>query len=89
VYDAVITYRTYEKFETLSKDVLNGRNSVVVDAMFLMYTHWHAFFQLAARCQVPIVLLDSQQASTDELRRRIGQGLQGPQGVSEASLKVL
>lgn len=36
-----------------------------------------------------VVLLDSQQASTDELRRRIGQGLQGPQGVSEASLKVL
>lgn len=88
VYSSAMTDRTYEKLKELTKDLLKSGYSVVVDATFLRYKDRQAFSQLANWCQVPMVLLDIQ-APPDELRRRIGQRLQKPVSVSEASLKVL
>jgi uncharacterized protein len=85
VYNAEATERTYLKLEELTGTIIDAGYTVIVDGVFLHYQQRQLFRQLAAKKQVPFIILECI-ASINTLRTRITKRTEG---VSDADLEVL
>ena len=85
IYTPEATKRTYLKLEELAENVIDAGYTVIVDGVFLHYQQRQLFRQLAAKKQVPFIVLECT-ASINTLRTRITKRTEG---VSDANLEVL
>lgn len=88
IYSVHAHTETYERLRNLARQVLCAGYQVIVDATFLQKQQRDLLRQLAAKQQVPMVILNFS-VSEDELRRRIQQRSATGGDQSEATLEVL
>jgi predicted kinase len=88
LYSDAMTDRTYARLAELAEGIIVAGFIAVVDATFLKAAQRDAFAALAARMDVPFLLLDCE-APREVLEQRVTQRLAGADTVSEASLEVL
>ena len=88
MYSTPFTAKVYAHLETLAQRLLGAGLSVVVDATFLRCHQREQFRSLAARCNVPFVIL-AVKADPAEMMRRIQTRNASGDDASEATLPVL
>lgn len=88
VYGTETTRKTYDRLQTLARQLLLFGYPVIVDATFLKRQHRDAFRKLAASLNVPFLILD-MQATPATLRERVTARAIESDNVSEADLSVL
>jgi predicted kinase len=87
-YSPEATKTTYLHLAGMASALLHAGFSVIIDATFLKGWQRSLFHQLAAKLQVPLLILDCQ-ASKDQLNKRITARQQRGIDASEADLSVL
>lgn len=85
IYTTQATERTYCRLEQLSRQLINGRWPVIVDAAFLLHSERTRFRALADELGIAFQIVNTT-ATIDELQRRI-QSRRGD--ASEATVAVL
>lgn len=85
IYTPEATQRTYLKLEKLTDTIIDAGYTVIVDGVFSHYQQRQLFRHLAAKKQVPFIILECT-ASINTLRTRITKRTEG---VSDANLEVL
>ncbi len=88
IYTRDMTQKTFARLETLSRVLIKGGYSVVVDATFLHQPVRTHFFELARRLHMPFKILD---CSLDEqtIRERLTSRLDHGRDASEATIAVM
>ena len=88
IYSPEATASTFDKLESIARDLVDAGHSVIVDATFLNQPVRQRFYELAKSLQVPFAILDcaiDEQTARDRIRSRVVAG----NDASEADLKVL
>lgn len=88
LYSAEATRATYARLLAGARAGLAGGFGVIVDATFLGAAERAPFCRLAARMDVPLLVLDLE-APAEVLRERVASRLAGGRDASEATLAVL
>lgn len=88
IYCAAATNATYARLRRLSRTILQGGDSVIVDATFLKRDQRDYFRELAETLGVSFAILDFS-ADTAALRQRITERLAAGSDASDADLGVL
>lgn len=70
IYSLAANIRTYATLATLAEKVLEGRFTVIIDAVFLLHEERENFRKLAHKKQIPFIIL-AFTACADTLRKRI------------------
>lgn len=87
-YEPGVIDRQYDHLLELTRDVLNGGMTAIVDATFLRRMHRKRFVQLASELSVPVLILDFQ-APDATLIARVAARAQSRRALSDADLHVL
>jgi len=88
LYAPAATEATYDRLRVLAQGTLDAGWTAIVDATFLRRSQRESFRALAAKLQVPFVIL-AFEAKEATLRRRIAQRQAGNRDASDADLAVL
>lgn len=88
IYTADMTERTYARLAELAQTIVEAGYVAVVDATFLQHAHRQRFADLAARMDVPFVILNCE-APEAVLRARVSERMAAGGDVSDADLEIL
>jgi hypothetical protein len=88
LYSTEATERTYERLQTLARDILSGGYPVIVDGTFLRRRQRDLFRALAAELSIPFVIVDLM-ADVKTLRGRVTARRRQGADASEADEPVL
>lgn len=88
LYDSISTRATYARLSALAAQVVRAGYPVIVDAAFLKTEQRALFWDLAARLEVPFVILDVR-ARESTLKARVSARAMLGQDPSDAGLEVL
>ncbi len=88
IYSTEFTRRTFDRLETLARQLLRAGCVVIVDATFIRRAERSRFRRLAQTLGVPFCIIHCA-ADTATLRRRVSQRDSEGRDVSEANLAVL
>jgi hypothetical protein len=88
LYTSEVNARTYQRLFELADQLLAAGHPVLVDATFMKRTHREPFRELAARHDVPFILLECG-ADADTLRERVAARQERGDDAAEADVAVL
>ncbi|MFM0136353.1 bifunctional aminoglycoside phosphotransferase/ATP-binding protein [Caballeronia grimmiae] len=87
-YDPQTIDRQYDRLLELTRDVLYGGMTAIVDATFLRRIHRHRFIQLGSELSTPVLILHFD-APDDTLIARVAARAQSQRALSDADPRVL
>lgn len=87
-YDPQTIDKQYDRLLELTRDVLYGGMTAIVDATFLRRIHRQRFIQLGSELSTPVLILDFD-APDDTLIARVAARAQSQRALSDADLRVL
>lgn len=88
MYGSHATRQTYQRLQTLTRDIVHSGYPVIVDAAFLRHSDRLTFAAMAEELSVPFVIV-ACSASESELRRRVSARQSVGQDASDADVDVL
>ncbi len=88
IYSMAASQRTYHYLADLSKQLIEGKNSTIIDAAFLKHWQRDIFYKLAAKLEIPFIIIDLN-ADDALLEKRILERLHTGTDASDAGISVL